>query len=173
MTGVESSMYSSGCSESEVPGNKTNQWVMEDFGGALAIRRSRLHAEPLNDPRNEPVGAIAIFLIGNSEGIRQNAFLLGDSPEVGRNDGHQNNEGGAPVAYGQSQPGKTQQCASIRRMAHYAVRPISDQPVSRLDPVGHFKIPHLWSPKIPQAGRVDYQLTEGFCASRVTASLSR
>ena len=40
-------------------------------------------------------------------------------------------------------------------------------------PVGHFKIPHLWSPKIPQAGRVDYQLTEGFCASRVAASLSR
>ena len=42
-----------------------------------------------------------------------------------------------------------------------------------LTPVGHFKIPHLWSPKIPQAGRVDYQLTEGFCASRVAASLSR
>ena len=40
-------------------------------------------------------------------------------------------------------------------------------------PVGHFKIPHLWSPKIPQAGRVDYQLTEGFCANRVAASLSR
>ncbi|MFA7525548.1 MAG: hypothetical protein WCY91_09230, partial [Acidithiobacillus sp.] len=40
-------------------------------------------------------------------------------------------------------------------------------------PVGHFKIPHLWSPKIPQAGRADYQLTEGFCASRVAASLSR
>jgi hypothetical protein len=33
-----------------------------------------------------------------------------------------------------------------------------------LYPVGHFKI--------PQAGRADYQLTEGFCASRVAASLS-
>ena len=40
-------------------------------------------------------------------------------------------------------------------------------------PVGHFKIPHLWSPKIPQAGHADYQLTEVFCASRVAASLSR
>ena len=44
---------------------------------------------------------------------------------------------------------------------------------TRPAPVGHFKIPHLWSPKIPQAGRADYQLTEVFCASRVAASLSR
>jgi hypothetical protein len=29
-------------------------------------------------------------------------------------------------------------------------------------PVGHFKIPHLWPPKIPQAGRVDYELVNVF-----------
>ena len=29
-------------------------------------------------------------------------------------------------------------------------------------PVGHFKIPHLWPPKIPQAGRADYELVEAF-----------
>lgn len=29
-------------------------------------------------------------------------------------------------------------------------------------PVGHFKIPHLWPPKIPQAGRADYELVEVF-----------
>ena len=29
-------------------------------------------------------------------------------------------------------------------------------------PVGHFKFPHLWPPKLPQAGRCDYQLITGF-----------
>ena len=29
-------------------------------------------------------------------------------------------------------------------------------------PVGHFKFPHLWPPKLPQAGRADYQLIAGF-----------
>ena len=28
-------------------------------------------------------------------------------------------------------------------------------------PVGHFKFPHLWPPKLPQAGRADYQLIDG------------
>lgn len=40
-------------------------------------------------------------------------------------------------------------------------------------PVGHFKLPHLWPPKFPQAGRVDYQLAAGFCASLAAASLRR
>jgi hypothetical protein len=29
-------------------------------------------------------------------------------------------------------------------------------------PVGHFKIPHLWPVKIPQAGRADYELVKLF-----------
>ncbi|MCR4305403.1 MAG: hypothetical protein NUV63_14475 [Gallionella sp.] len=29
-------------------------------------------------------------------------------------------------------------------------------------PVGHFKIPQHWPPKIPQAGRADYELVEVF-----------
>ncbi len=44
--------------------------------------------------------------------------------------------------------------------------------IDPLTPVGHFKFPHLWPPKFPQAGRADYQLTEVFCARRAAASFS-
>jgi hypothetical protein len=63
-------------------------------------------------------------------------------------------------------------------LAHDALGPRLLESMEILDrlegrPVGHFKLPHLWSPKLPQAGRVDYQLAAGFCASRAAASLRR
>ena len=38
--------------------------------------------------------------------------------------------------------------------------PIDEQAFQ--NPVGHFKFPHLWPPKLPQAGRADYQLIAVF-----------
>jgi hypothetical protein len=38
MSSIESSANSSGCSESDIHANMNNQWVMDDFGGALAVR---------------------------------------------------------------------------------------------------------------------------------------
>jgi hypothetical protein len=35
MSSIESSANSSGCSESNMHANIKNQWVMDDFGGAL------------------------------------------------------------------------------------------------------------------------------------------
>jgi len=40
-------------------------------------------------------------------------------------------------------------------------------------PDGHFKFPHLWPVKLPQAGRADYASGLGFDAIRAAASLSR
>lgn len=40
-------------------------------------------------------------------------------------------------------------------------------------PVGHFKLPHLWPVKLPQAGWVNYQSTVPSRARRAVASLSR
>jgi predicted DNA-binding transcriptional regulator YafY len=82
----------------------------------------------------------------------------------------------------------TQRDVSPQRMVYYrgnwyldawchlrnAVRSFSVDTISRVEilekkpkdisdnPVGHFKIPHLWPPKIPQAGRVDYELVNVF-----------
>ena len=39
-------------------------------------------------------------------------------------------------------------------------------------PNGHFKFPHLWPVKLPQAGRVDYQSSSLLRARRAAASLS-
>lgn len=39
-------------------------------------------------------------------------------------------------------------------------------------PNGHFKFPHLWPVKFPQAGRVDYQSSSLLRARRAAASLS-
>ena len=41
------------------------------------------------------------------------------------------------------------------------------------NPVGHFKLPHLWPVKLPQAGWVNYQSTVPSRARRAVASLSR
>jgi hypothetical protein len=41
------------------------------------------------------------------------------------------------------------------------------------NPDGHFKLPHLWPVKLPQAGRADYASGAGFEAMRAAASLSR
>jgi hypothetical protein len=35
MSSIESSANSSGCGESDMHANMKNQWVMDDFGGAL------------------------------------------------------------------------------------------------------------------------------------------
>ena len=40
-------------------------------------------------------------------------------------------------------------------------------------PVGHFKLPHLWPVKLPQAGWVNYQSIVPSRARRAVASLSR
>jgi hypothetical protein len=42
----------------------------------------------------------------------------------------------------------------------------------RLSPDGHFKLPHLWPVKLPQAGRTDYDVC-GVTAIRAAASFSR
>ena len=42
-----------------------------------------------------------------------------------------------------------------------------------INPVGHFKLPHLWPVKLPQAGWVNYQSTVPSRARRAVASLSR
>lgn len=40
-------------------------------------------------------------------------------------------------------------------------------------PVGHFKLPHFWPVKFPQAGQSDYQSSVLLRARRAAASLSR
>ena len=42
-----------------------------------------------------------------------------------------------------------------------------------LFPDGHFKLPHLWPLKLPQAGRPNYGLVMALSAMRELASLSR
>jgi len=44
MISIESGAYSSGYSDPEGSGNMKNQWVMDDFGGALGI-----HLTPLGE----------------------------------------------------------------------------------------------------------------------------
>ncbi len=95
---------------------------------------------PLNDPWNEPVGAIAVFLISGSEGIRQDVFFFGDSPEVDHNDGKDDHDRSGQATKRQRQPGKTQQRSRIGRMAHHAVRSMPDQSMSGLDSQVHGEI---------------------------------
>jgi hypothetical protein len=51
--------------------------------------------------------------------------------------------------------------------------PLGQAEMLLLRPDGHFKFPHLWPPKFPQAGRADYELSAGLSARREAASLSR
>ena len=42
-----------------------------------------------------------------------------------------------------------------------------------LGPDGHFKFPHLWPPKLPQAGQPNYESSAVLSAMREAASLRR
>jgi hypothetical protein len=55
---------------------------------------------------------------------------------------------------------------------HQTLRGYDDH-VLTLTPDGHFKFPHLWSPKFPQAGRFNYGVLAASRVSLAAASFSR
>lgn len=50
---------------------------------------------------------------------------------------------------------------------------VYDQSRLSRNPDGHFKFPHLWSPKFPQAGRFNYGVLAASRVSLAAASFSR
>jgi hypothetical protein len=52
-------------------------------------------------------------------------------------------------------------------------RHASARPCQRSIPDGHFKFPHLWPPKLPQAGQPNYESAAVLSAMREAASLRR
>ena len=61
---------------------------------------------------------------------------------------------------------------AVSRSRGHTMSKLNTDAIQLLTPDGHFKFPHLWPVKLPQAGRCDYGLLGVLLAMREVASLS-